>query len=617
MTAGLALLRRRVAAIPSAVRAFDPAGVVLPECGDAPLRGVVATGAGSSLEHARLLASLLTDDLGLPARAAAPSALLAAPGERARDELLVVFSQGLSPNGRAPLAHASAYRGVLLVTSDDPVGGDPARQRALQRMRDGGGRVLCLPVDRESGLLLRVIGPLLGQLAAIELARTLARAFGASPPWPTLPGVALATAVRDAAARARALRAQIPGDPLAGALAFLSADPAARAGPLARKLLEGLRVPLPPIWDPLDFPHGGFQQLFDGPATLLALLCADAPRAAPLVSRAREMLDPSRHRILELTARLPGPYASLEHEALLNELLLASLEMRSIDPARWPGQGRDAPLYEIDAPPPPLRPAAVPEPALARLAWPELETLLAAGARTALVPLGSTEQHGPHLPFATDTLVADALAERFCLRVPEALRLPTLPFGCAPEHLGFPGTLSLAAETLSALLEDLVRCLDGHGFARVAIFSAHGGNAGLLRSARARLAAAATRAEVLVLGDGPWVSEALLGAAAREGVGAAAAGHHAGELETSLMLALAPGDVRSERFEIGVTEIPRDPQTLFYPDLRTRAPNGVVGDPRGARAERAAGYLDAWVDALVAEYEAAKKRACTKGTNSA
>jgi len=613
-SAGLALLRRRVESIPEALRAFDAASVALP-AGAAPLRGVVATGAGSSLEHARSLASLLADELGLPARAAAPSALLRPPGARAAGELLVVFSQGLSPNGRAPLVHASAYRGVVLVTSEDPAAGDAEREAALQRLTDGGGRTLKLPVDRESGLLLRVIGPALGQLAALELARAAARAFGVEPPWPTLAGDALAAAARDAAARGRALAVELAGDPLAGALAFLSGDPAARVGSLARKLLEGLRVPLPPIWDPLDFAHGGFQQLFDGPATLLALLRADAPEIALLAERAETMLDASRHRLLRLTARLPGPYALLEHEAQLDRLLLGALEARGIDPASWPGQHRDAALYELSAAPEPAAPAG--ERALARLVWPELEAPLAGGARTAVVPLGSTEQHGPHLPFATDTLVADALAERFCARVPAAQRLPALPIGCASEHLGFPGTLSLAPETLAAVLEDLVRSLDRHGFERVAIFSAHGGNAGLLRSAGARLAAAASRAQVLLLGGGAGVSEALFAAAAREGVAPAAAGHHAGELETSLLLALAPGEVRSERVEAGLTALPPDPQTLFYPDLRANAPNGVVGDPRGARAERAARYLDAWVDALVAEYEAAKKRACAKGTNSA
>ena len=103
--------------------------------------------------------------------------------------------------------------------------------------------------------------------------------------------------------------------------------------------------------------------------------------------------------------------------------------------------------------------------------------------------------------------------------------------------------------------------------------------------------------------------------AAELGVEPAAAGHHAGEIETSLLLALAPADVRRERTERGRLAGAGDAQALFYPDLRANAPNGVVGDPRGAEASRAARYLEAWLEVLVAEYEAAKKVTCTKGTS--
>src|SRR4029453_18595569 len=172
-------------------------------------------------------------------------------------------------------------------------------------------------------------------------------------------------------------------------------------------------------------------------ATLLALLAAGEREDAALLARAESMLERGRHRVLRLVAELPAPHALLEHEALANELVLGALEARGIDPAHWPGRDRDAPLYALAGPPAPAEPPR----ALAQLAWPELEALLASGADTAVLPLGSTEQHGPHLPFATDTLIADALAERFCARVPGAIRIPALPFGCASEPLGFPPTL--------------------------------------------------------------------------------------------------------------------------------------------------------------------------------
>lgn len=613
MSAGAELLRRRVLAIPDCLRRFDLGAAPLPELGGAPPRFVVATGAGSSLENARFLTSLLGDALGVPARCAPPSALLGAPPEGAEEDLLVVFSQGLSPNGRAPLAHAGAWRGALLVTGES-AGTNAEATRCLAAFAAAGGRILRTPAPPETGLLLRVIGPLLGALAAIELARAIAATRGVSAPWPRFDGDTLAAALEAAGARGRALRAALPGDPLAGALALLAGGSrSAGAGGLARKLLEGLRAPLPPVFDLLDFAHGGFQQLFEEPATLLALTSPDAPEEEPLLARAEAMLDVSRHRLLRLAARLPAPYSLLEHEALLNELLLAAVEARGQDPGRWPGQDRDAPLYALEAPPPAEPPAAPRE--LARLVWPELAALLAAGARTAVVPLGSTEQHGPHLPFATDTWLADALAEGFCARVPEALRLPALPFGCASEHLSFPGTLHLRAETLAALLEDLVLSLDRHGFRHIFVFSAHGGNGGLLRGAAERLERAAERAQVIVCADPGVAAGALFARAAELGVGAAAAGHHAGEIETSLLLALAPADVRSEAMQSGRLAAPGEGPALFYPDLRANAPNGVVGDPRGARAARAGCYLAAWLEVLVRTYEDAKKLPCTKGTS--
>src|SRR5262249_11352201 len=81
--------------------------------------------------------------------------------------------------------------------------------------------------------------------------------------------------------------------------------------------------------------------------------------------------------------------------------------------------------------------------------WPAAERLVARGCRPAILPLGSTEQHGPHLPLDTDTVIGDALAERLCAAVDDAVACPTLPLGCTGEHLGFPGTLHVEPATLA------------------------------------------------------------------------------------------------------------------------------------------------------------------------
>ncbi len=117
--------------------------------------------------------------------------------------------------------------------------------------------------------------------------------------------------------------------------------------------------------------------------------------------------------------------------------------MRDIDQARWPGRGRDGPLYDIARPTRSTRAAApvtavAPRDALADLTWPELALALRAGRDTAVVPLGATEQHGPHLPFATDTWIADALAERFCARVRRPCACRRYRSDAPPSTMGSP-----------------------------------------------------------------------------------------------------------------------------------------------------------------------------------
>ncbi|MGH7804454.1 MAG: creatininase family protein, partial [Candidatus Binatia bacterium] len=239
---------------------------------------------------------------------------------------------------------------------------------------------------------------------------------------------------------------------------------------------------------------------------------------------------------------------------------------------------------------------------LERLAWPEVESAIAAGKTTLVVPLGATEQHGPHLPLDTDARIARELAARFCRHVPEAIAAPVVALGCSREHSAFPGTLSLETETLERLLRDLLAPLRGHGFRRAFVFSAHGGNVQALREMAPRLRSAVAPLEVTVFADLGELMPRLQAASARFGVSAEASGHHAGEFETSILLALEPDAVREARLAAGFTEPTDDPQSLFYPSLREHAPNGVVGDPRGADAARGETYLEAWVDELVAAY---------------
>lgn len=224
---------------------------------------------------------------------------------------------------------------------------------------------------------------------------------------------------------------------------------------------------------------------------------------------------------------------------------------------------------------------------------PELEGLLESAEPPLLVvPLGATEQHGPHLPLGTDTLLAEVLARDLASRRGDCLVAPPLPYGASGEHAGFAGTLSVGAAVLEELVVELVR--SAAGFRGVVLVSAHGGNAGPLARAVARLTGEGRRA----LAWWPRAAD-LVGA----GLGRVDA--HAGFLETSLVLALAPEEVRTGCARAGA----REPLAALWPRLRRDgvaavAPNGVLGDPEGASADAGASARRALVSALDAAVDA-------------
>jgi creatinine amidohydrolase len=194
-----------------------------------------------------------------------------------------------------------------------------------------------------------------------------------------------------------------------------------------------------------------------------------------------------------------------------------------------------------------------------------LEVAATGGDCLLAVPVGSLEQHGPHLPLDTDTRIAVALATRLSRSRPDVVLAPAVAYGASGEHAAFPGTLLINHEVLADLLVELVRSARD-AFAGVVLISAHGGNQEGLTQVDARC-----RAEgdpVLIWATGVRGGDA-----------------HAGRTETSLMLAIDPEVVRTDLAVAGRTE----PLEVLLPRLRAEgvrpiSSNGVLGDPQGASA---------------------------------
>lgn len=197
-----------------------------------------------------------------------------------------------------------------------------------------------------------------------------------------------------------------------------------------------------------------------------------------------------------------------------------------------------------------------------------------------LVPVGSLEQHGPHLPLDTDTAIAVAVASASADRL-GAWTAPPLSYGSSGEHQSFAGTVSVGTEALTHQVVELVRSLTTWAGA-VLLVNAHGGNVVALRAAVEQLSGEGRRVA--------WV------ACATEDVDL-----HAGRTETSLMLHLRPADVRLERAEAGNTQpLAEILPAMMAGGIAAVSANGVLGDPAGASAAEGERVLGAMVADVVA-----------------
>ena len=233
---------------------------------------------------------------------------------------------------------------------------------------------------------------------------------------------------------------------------------------------------------------------------------------------------------------------------------------------------------------------------LDRMTWAEVKAEINNGRDTVIVPFGSTEQHGRHMPLGTDAVLGDeigwALADRL-----DAFMAPTVRFGCSEHHLSFAGTISLGEETFKRVVSDVVASLSRHGFRRLVLLPTHGGNFKPLAEALAGLKPV-ENVKIVAFTDLEGLVKAAFESSGASGVTPAQSGAHSGEWETALMLALRPDQVKMDHAAVGFVGELSEIMAKVFDGIQNLDENGVLGDPRPATAAAGKRYFEEIVEVL-------------------
>jgi creatinine amidohydrolase len=233
---------------------------------------------------------------------------------------------------------------------------------------------------------------------------------------------------------------------------------------------------------------------------------------------------------------------------------------------------------------------------LDRMTWPDIAEQIRNGRDTVVVPFGSTEQHGRHLPLGTDSVIGDELGRGLAERM-NAFLAPTVRLGCSEHHLAFAGTISLAEETFRNVVRDVVRSLCRHGFRKIILLPTHGGNFGPLNQALHQIEPV-QGVRIIAFTDLEGLLNTAFRSSAKFGIDPVKSGAHSGEWEASVMLHLRPKEVRMEQAKEGWLGSVSEVRARITSGLDKMDPNGVLGDPRKAKAEAGKVYVEDTVEFL-------------------
>ena len=231
---------------------------------------------------------------------------------------------------------------------------------------------------------------------------------------------------------------------------------------------------------------------------------------------------------------------------------------------------------------------------------PEVEQAIAAGVDTIVVPFGSTEQHGLHLPLGTDAILGETLGDRVARALGNALVAPGIPIGCSEHHMDFAGSLTLSQETFSQVVADFCRSLARHGFDHIVLIPTHGGNFAPLAKAVEAIRPELPGVNLIAYTDLMGFMDEIFQVGKAREVTPEQAGAHSGEFETSLMLTVRPDLVAMDEAQPGYMGDQLSIAPIVLEEgFRAVSENGVLGDPSDASAANGEAYLDALTQLLV------------------
>ncbi len=235
---------------------------------------------------------------------------------------------------------------------------------------------------------------------------------------------------------------------------------------------------------------------------------------------------------------------------------------------------------------------------------PEIQRLLETGFTRVIIPLGATEQHGPGLPLGVDTWHGRETALRAARKLGHTLVAPAINLGYSPEHMAFPGSLSLRRETLAMILEDVAKSLAKGGFTFIYFWFGHGGDWAVAKDCLPPLRNRWPGCRVAFTRDvAAYVAETWDRYPATEGVAPEVSGSHAGEFEASMLAAIRPDLLRTDELAEGDPRpLGEIAEAMMRDGIHTVSPNGVLGDQRPADAARGHRYLDTLATYLIQNF---------------